>query len=66
MSSSTGGMRTPLSWCRKILALAPCEDDDCCIEGSERIVACGTLVFVLPSRLVCDPVKGRLGDEGEG
>ena len=67
-SSSSGGMRTPLSSCRKNLALAPCGDGDRCIEGS--VVVCGTLLLilrvVLPSRLFCNPVvRGRRDDEGE-
>jgi hypothetical protein len=56
--------RTPLSSssCRKNLALAP----PGCIKGS--VAACGTLVLqvVVPSKLVCDPVRGRRDDdEGE-
>ena len=61
-SSSAGGMRTPLSSCRKYLALALRGDGDRCLEGS--VAACGTIVFV-PSKLVCDPVRGRRDDEGE-
>jgi hypothetical protein len=54
-------MRIPLSSCRQYLALAPRGDGDRCPEGS--VAACGTSVLV-PSRLVCDPVKGRRDDEG--
>jgi hypothetical protein len=54
-------MRTPLSSCSKNLPLAPLGDGDRCIEGSDA--ACGTLVLV-PSKLVCDPLRGR-DDEGE-
>ena len=54
-------MRIPLSSCRKYLALAPRGDGDRCLEGS--VAASGTSVLV-PSRLVCDPVKGRRDDEG--
>ena len=58
-------MRTPLSSCRKYLGLvALCGDGDShrCLEGS--VATCGTIVFV-PSKLVCDPVRGRRDDEGE-
>ena len=61
-SSSAGGMRTPLSSCHKYLALALRGDGDRCLEGS--VAACGTIVSV-PSKLVCDQVRGRRDDEGE-
>lgn len=55
-------MRTPLSSCSsKNLALASRGDGDCCINGS--VAACGDVTLV-PSKLVCDPVRGRRGDEG--
>ena len=53
-------MRTPLSSCRKTLTLVSCGGDSC-VKGS--VVACGILVLV-PSRLVCDGVRGRGDDEG--
>ena len=61
MSSSVCATRTPLSSCRKYLALAPCGDGDRGIQGS--VAACGTLVLV-PSRLVCNPVRGGRDDDG--
>ena len=57
-------MRTPLSSCRKYLVLAR-GDGDRCLEGS--VATRGTSVSIpgVPSRLVCDPVRGRRDDEGE-
>ena len=57
-SSSAGGMRTPLSSCRKYLVLpvGVRGDGDRCPKGS--IAACGTSVCV-PLRLVCDPARER-------
>ena len=62
-TSSSDGMRTPLSSCSKNLALASLGDGDSdrCVEGS--VAVCGIPVLV-SSKLVCDPLRGR-DDEGE-
>jgi hypothetical protein len=44
------------------MTLASRGDSGRCIKGS--VSACGTVVLV-PSRLLCDPVRGGRDDEGE-
>jgi hypothetical protein len=56
-------MRTPLSSCHKNLTLASRGDGGRSTKGSVRACASGTVALV-PSRLVCDPVRGRR-DGGE-